>query len=70
MNKDLQMADELRQLSSLKQYRINEISPDSMYSTIKEEKFELASLLRDELKIRDSFIASQNSDCENSEQLF
>ena len=34
-----QMSDELRQLSSLKQNLINEISPDSMYSTIKEEKF-------------------------------
>lgn len=34
-----QMSDELRQLSSLKQALINEISPDTMYSTIKEEKF-------------------------------
>lgn len=34
-----QMSDELRQLSSLKQALINEISPESMYSSIKEEKF-------------------------------
>ena len=34
-----QMSDELRQLSSLKQALVNEISPDSMYSSIKEEKF-------------------------------
>ncbi|MBO5133892.1 MAG: bifunctional nuclease family protein [Bacteroidaceae bacterium] len=43
---------------------------EALNMAVKEEKFELASLLRDELKIRDSFIASQNSDCENSEQLF
>ena len=34
-----QMSDELRQLSSLKQALINETSPDTMYSSIKEEKF-------------------------------
>lgn len=34
-----QMSDELRQLSSLKQALINEISPDAMYTSIKEEKF-------------------------------
>ncbi len=34
-----QMSDELRQLDSLKQQLVNEISPETMYSTIKEEKF-------------------------------
>lgn len=34
-----QMSDELRQLDALKQALISEISPDNMYSTIKEEKF-------------------------------
>ena len=34
-----QMSDELRQLDELKQSLVNEISPDSMYSAIKEEKF-------------------------------
>lgn len=34
-----QMSDELKQLDSLKQSLVNEISPDTMYSTIKEEKF-------------------------------
>ncbi len=34
-----QMSDELRQLDSLKQALVNEISPDTMYSSIKEEKF-------------------------------
>ena len=34
-----QMSDELRQLDSLKQALVNEISPETMYSTIKEEKF-------------------------------
>lgn len=34
-----QMSDELRQLDSLKQTLVNEISPDAMYDTIKEEKF-------------------------------
>ena len=34
-----QMSDELRQLDILKQSLMNEISPDTMYSTIKEEKF-------------------------------
>ena len=34
-----QMSDELRQLDTLKQSLVNEISPDTMYSTIKEEKF-------------------------------
>lgn len=33
-----QMSDELRQLSVLKQSLVNEISPDTMYSTLKEEK--------------------------------
>lgn len=33
-----QMSDELRQLDSLKQALVNEISPDTMYSAIKEEK--------------------------------
>ena len=33
-----QMSDELRQLAELKQSLINEISPDTMYSSIKEEK--------------------------------
>ena len=43
---------------------------DALDMAVKEEKFELASLLRDELKSRDSFIASQNTDFENSDQLF
>ena len=34
-----QMSDELKQLDSLKQALVNEISPDAMFSTIKEEKF-------------------------------
>lgn len=34
-----QMSDELKQLDSLKQALVNEISPDTMYSNIKEEKF-------------------------------
>ena len=34
-----QMSDELRQLDGLKQALVNEISPDAMYSAIKEEKF-------------------------------
>ncbi len=34
-----QMSDELRQLDSLKQALVNEISPETMYGTIKEEKF-------------------------------
>ena len=34
-----QMSDELRQLDTLKQSLVNEISPDNMYSTLKEEKF-------------------------------
>ncbi|MBR2430873.1 FHIPEP family type III secretion protein [bacterium] len=34
-----QMSDELRQLDSLKQSLVNEISPDNMFLTIKEEKF-------------------------------
>ncbi len=34
-----QMSDELRQLDDLKQSLVNEISPDAMYSSIKEEKF-------------------------------
>ena len=34
-----QMSDELKLLDSLKQTLVNEISPDTMYSTIKEEKF-------------------------------
>ena len=34
-----QMSDELRQLDGLKQALVNEISPDAMFSTIKEEKF-------------------------------
>ena len=34
-----QMSDELRQLDGLKQALVNEISPDTMYTTIKEEKF-------------------------------
>jgi len=34
-----QMSDELRQLDGLKQALVNEISPDTMFSTIKEEKF-------------------------------
>jgi len=33
-----QMSDELRHLDSLKQALVNEISPDTMYSSIKEEK--------------------------------
>ncbi len=36
-----QMSDELGQLDSLKQALINEISPDNMYSSIKEEKFSI-----------------------------
>ena len=34
-----QMSDELKQLDALKQALVNEISPDTMYSMIKEEKF-------------------------------
>ena len=34
-----QMSDELRHLDSLKQVLVNEISPETMYSAIKEEKF-------------------------------
>ena len=34
-----QMSDELRQLDTLKQTLVNEISPDAMFDTIKEEKF-------------------------------
>lgn len=34
-----QMSDELKNLDSLKQALVNEISPDTMYSNIKEEKF-------------------------------
>ena len=34
-----QMSDELKQLDVLKQALVNEISPEAMYSTIKEEKF-------------------------------
>ncbi len=34
-----QMSDELKQLDSLKQTLVNEISPEVMYDTIKEEKF-------------------------------
>ncbi len=34
-----QMSDELKQLNELKQALVNEISPDAMYSSIKEEKF-------------------------------
>ncbi len=34
-----QMSDELKQLDALKQALVNEISPDTMYSAIKEEKF-------------------------------
>lgn len=34
-----QMSDELIQLEDLKQELVNEISPDNLYSTIKEEKF-------------------------------
>jgi len=34
-----QMSDELRQLDSLKQSLMNEMSPETMYSSLKEEKF-------------------------------
>lgn len=34
-----QMSDELRQLDALKQALVNEISPETMYSAMKEEKF-------------------------------
>lgn len=34
-----QMSDELKQLDALKQSLVSEISPESMYSSIKEEKF-------------------------------
>lgn len=34
-----QMSDELKNLEALKQALVNEISPDNMYSSIKEEKF-------------------------------
>ena len=34
-----QMSDELKQLEALKQALVNEISPETMYSEIKEEKF-------------------------------
>ena len=33
-----QMSDELKQLEALKQALVNEISPDSMYTSIKEER--------------------------------
>ncbi len=36
---NIQMSDELRQLDALKQSLVNEISPENLYSTIKEEKF-------------------------------
>ena len=36
---NMQMSDELRQLDGLKQALVNEISPDTMFSIIKEEKF-------------------------------
>ncbi|MBQ7764682.1 FHIPEP family type III secretion protein [bacterium] len=36
---NIQMSDELKQLNNLKQELVNEISPDNLYSTIKEEKF-------------------------------
>ena len=36
---NIQMSDELRQLDALKQALVNEISPENLYSTIKEEKF-------------------------------
>lgn len=36
---NMQMSDELKLLDSLKQALVNEISPDNMYSMIKEEKF-------------------------------
>lgn len=36
---NVQMSDELKQLDALKQSLVNEISPDNLYSTIKEEKF-------------------------------
>ena len=36
---NIQMSDELKQLDLLKQSLVNEISPDNMFSTIKEEKF-------------------------------
>ena len=36
---NIQMSDELKQLDLLKQALVNEISPDNLYSTIKEEKF-------------------------------
>ncbi len=36
---NIQMSDELKQLDLLKQALVNEISPEKMYSSIKEEKF-------------------------------
>ncbi|MBQ7125471.1 flagellar biosynthesis protein FlhA [bacterium] len=36
---NIQMSDELKNLNSLKQALVNEISPDAIFSTVKEEKF-------------------------------
>ena len=36
-----QMSDELEQLSLLKQQIVDEISPENMYSSLKEEKFSI-----------------------------
>lgn len=36
---NIQMSDELRQLDALKQALVSEISPENLYTTIKEEKF-------------------------------
>ncbi len=52
-----QMSDELKQLDSLKQALVNEISPESMYSTIKEEKF-VVNLSEEILEV----ISMENSD--------
>ena len=38
-----QMSDELKQLDLLKQSLINEISPENMFSKIREEKGEICS---------------------------
>lgn len=52
-----QMSDELKQLDDLKQSLVNEISPDAMYSSIKEEKF-VVNLSEEILEV----ISMDNSD--------
>ncbi len=52
-----QMSDELKNLDTLKQALVNEISPDTMYSNIKEEKFTVN--LSEEIL---DLVAMENSD--------